>query len=237
VIRIAIVVGSTRPRRRGEAVARWVHDVARQHPAAVTGDAAFELVDLIDYRLPVLDESVPAAIGHYRGAHTRRWAETVGSFDGFVIVTPEYNHSAPAALKNAIDFLFAEWNDKAAGFVSYGLNGGVRAVEHLRLALAEVKVACVRTQVALSLFGEFEFADITEPGVLTPAGYQEQLLHRLIGEVIAWAGALRPLRALGDAAGDSGDAAGLAVSLAESPVASSEASPAGPPGGPRAPRS
>jgi NAD(P)H-dependent FMN reductase len=67
-----------------------------------------------------------------------------------VIVTPEYNHSAPAALKNAIDFLFAEWNDKAAGFISYGLNGGTRAVEHLRLVMAEVKVACVRTTVALS---------------------------------------------------------------------------------------
>lgn len=194
MLRIGIVVGSTRPQRRGEAVAQWVHEVAGRHAAAAGQDVRFEVVDLADYRLPLLDEPVPAAIGDYQHTHTRRWAEAVGKLDGFVIVTPEYNHSVPAALKNAIDFLFAEWNDKAAGFVGYGLGGGVRAVEHLRLALAEVKVACVRSQVALSLYGDFEFADITEPGVCAPADRHEQILHRLLDEVIAWAGALKPLR-------------------------------------------
>lgn len=194
MLRIGIIVGSTRPQRRGKAVARWVHEIAGRHAAPGGGGVIFEIVDLADYRLPLLDEPVPAAIGDYRHAHTRRWAETVSSLDGFVVVTPEYNHSLPAALKNAIDFLFAEWNDKAAGFVSYGLNGGVRAAEHLRLTLAEVKVACVRSQVTLSLIEDFEFPDITEPGVCTPAGRHEQILHRLLDEVIAWAGALKPLR-------------------------------------------
>lgn len=194
MLRIGIIVGSTRPQRRGEAVARWVNEVAGRHVAPGGGDVIFETVDLADYRLPLLDEPAPAAIGDYRHGHTRRWAETVGSLDGFVIVTPEYNHSLPAALKNAVDFLFAEWNDKAAGFVSYGLNGGVRAVEHLRLALAEVKVACVRSQVALSLRDDFEFSDITKPGVCTPADHHEQILHRLLDEVVAWAGALKSLR-------------------------------------------
>jgi NAD(P)H-dependent FMN reductase len=194
VLRIGILVGSTRPQRRGEAVARWVQEVASRHAAAITGDIAFEVVDLADYRLPLLDEPVPAAIGEYQHDHTRRWSDTVGSLDGFVIVTPEYNHSVPAALKNAIDYLFTEWNDKAAGFVGYGLHGGVRAVEQLRMALAEVKVACVRSQVALSLRDDFEFPDITQPGVCVPTDHHEQILHRLLDEVIAWAGALKPLR-------------------------------------------
>lgn len=191
-LRIAIVVGSTRPRRRATAVAEWVLTRSRDHfrgrPVEV------ELVDIADARLPLLDEPVPAAIGEYCRDHTRRWAETVASFDGFVFVVPEYNHSVPAALKNAIDFLFTEWNDKAAGFVSYGVDGGIRAVEHLRLTLAEVKVACVRTQVALGLFSDFEIDDVRQPGRLAPGAHRERVLVRMLDEVVAWAQALRPLR-------------------------------------------
>jgi len=192
--KIAIIIGSTRPRRRAESVAAWVHEVATRHVGAVDGAASFEVVDLADYQLPLLDEPLPAAIGDYGNEHTRRWAATIDSFDGFVFVTPEYNHSAPAALKNAIDFLFAEWNDKAAGFVSYGLQGGIRAAEHLRLALAEVKTANVRSQVALSLFTDFEITDMTQPGVCAPAEHHEQILTRMLDELVAWAGALKPLR-------------------------------------------
>ncbi|MPZ97384.1 MAG: NADPH-dependent FMN reductase [Propionibacteriales bacterium] len=199
MIRIAIIIGSTRPGRRGPVVARWVADVAGRHAAVAAGDATFEVIDLAEYGLPLLDEPLPAAFGEYRNAHTRRWAATIGSFDGFVIVTPEYNHSVPAALKNAIDFLNAEWNDKAAGFVSYGIHGGTRAVEHLRLALAEVKVADVRTQVVLPVFTEFDFTDaeITDPtalGVFTPGEHQEPTLTALLDDVIAWSQALKPLR-------------------------------------------
>ncbi|GAA1269963.1 hypothetical protein GCM10009609_36280 [Pseudonocardia aurantiaca] len=111
-----------------------------------------------------------------------------------MFVTPEYNHSVPAALKNAIDYLFAEWNDKAAGFVSYGVHGGTRSVEHLRLALGEVKVADVRTQVALSLFTDFEITDPTEQGVFRPGPHQEETLGELLDEVVAWSRALAPLR-------------------------------------------
>lgn len=192
--RIAIIMGSTRPGRRGENVARWVSEVAGRHVAVASGDVIVEVVDLADYGLPLLDEPVPALFGEYRNAHTVRWAATIGSFDGFVFVTPEYNHSVPAALKNAIDFLFAEWNDKAAGFVSYGVNGGVRAVEHLRLALAEVKVAAVRSQVALSVFTDFEVDSPTDVGVLVPGEHQEPTLNTLLDEVIAWSAALKQLR-------------------------------------------
>jgi NAD(P)H-dependent FMN reductase len=126
--RIAIIIGSTRPGRKAEAIAQWVLDIARKR-----GDAEYELVDIAEYNLPHLDEAMPPSMGQYSKAHTKAWAEKIASFDGFVFVTPEYNHSTSGALKNAIDFLYREWNNKAAGFVSYGSAGGVRAVEHLRL--------------------------------------------------------------------------------------------------------
>jgi len=189
---IAVVVGSTRPHRRARLVANWVQENAEEH---LRGRAEVEMVDLAEYHLPLLDEPVPAAIGAYAMPHTRHWAEKITTYDGFVFVTPEYNHSLPAALKNAIDYLFSEWNDKAAGFVSYGLHGGVRAAEHLRLTLAEVKVACVRSQVALNLFTDFDLPDIQQPGRLTPATHHEAILERMLDEVVDWSEALGALRA------------------------------------------
>jgi NAD(P)H-dependent FMN reductase len=123
---IAIILGSTRPNRNGEAVAKWVFDLASKRT-----DASYELVDVKEFNLPLLDEPIPASQGKYSKEHTKRWAEKIASFDAFIFVTPEYNHSIPGALKNAIDFLYKEWNNKAAGFVSYGAVGGARAVEHL----------------------------------------------------------------------------------------------------------
>ncbi|MFJ6567700.1 NADPH-dependent FMN reductase [Streptomyces sp. NPDC091292] len=198
--RIAVILGSTRPGRRGAAVARWVDEAAGRHPAVKSGEVTTEVVDLADFGLPLLDEPVPAAFGQYGKEHTRRWSETIASFDGFVFVTPEYNHSVPAALKNAIDFLYGEWHNKAAGFVSYGVHGGTRAVEHLRLILGEVKIATVASQVALPVFTEFTFSDLTDPtdpGVLTPGEHQEPALLKMLDEIIAWAGALKPLREAG----------------------------------------
>jgi len=183
--RIGIVVGSTRPGRRGENVARWMHAIAAERR-----DATFELVDIAEYGLPLLDEPTPAAMGPpYVHEHTRRWAATIASFDGFVFVTPEYNHSMCAALKNAIDFLYVEWKDKAAGFVSYGVSGGERAVEHLRLVMGELHVADVRAQVALSLYTDFDDEDRPDP----PARQRESV-DTMLDEVVAWSGALAPLR-------------------------------------------
>ncbi|WP_285032118.1 NAD(P)H-dependent oxidoreductase [Mycolicibacterium sp. lyk4-40-TYG-92] len=190
-VRLAIVLGSTRPGRRSPQVADWVLEAAAAH---LGKHAAVEIVDLTQFDLPLLDEPMPAAIGEYRNSHTKQWAATVARFDGFIFVTPEYNHSMPAVLKNAIDFLFAEWNDKVAGFVSYGLSGGTRAVEHLRLTLAEVKVATVRTQVALGLFTDFDIPDMTEPGTFAPAEHHSGVLNRMLDEIVDWARVLRPLR-------------------------------------------
>ncbi|WP_329203066.1 NADPH-dependent FMN reductase [Streptomyces sp. NBC_01435] len=183
--KIGILLGSTRPGRNGEAVARWVYENSAQR-----SDAEFELVDLADYKLPLLDEIHPPATGQYAQPHTRAWAQKIASFDGFVIVTPEYNRSVPGALKNAIDFLHAEWINKAVGFVSYGSAGGTRAVEHLRLIAGELQMADVRSQVALSLFNDFEnFTDFK------PMAIQRDTLATTLDQVIAWTNALAPLRA------------------------------------------
>ena len=181
---IGIILGSTRPNRNGEQVARWVHDLAAQR-----SDAEFELVDLRDYPLPHLDEPVPPSLGQYQHDHTKEWAEKIASFDGFVMVTPEYNHSTSGVLKNALDYLYAEWNNKAVGFVSYGSAGGTRAVEHLRLVCGELQMADVRQQVALSLITEFENYSVFKPG-----DYNLPALETLLDQVIAWSGALATLR-------------------------------------------
>ncbi|HEV2317566.1 MAG TPA: NAD(P)H-dependent oxidoreductase [Thermoplasmata archaeon] len=182
--RIAVVLGSTRPGRNGAAVAQWVFEHARKRT-----DAEFELVDLATYELPLLDEPYPPSMGRYEKPHTHRWAAKVASFDGFVFVTAEYNHGVPAALKNAIDFLYAEWTNKAAGFVSYGSAGGARAVEHLRGVMAEMQVATVRAQVLFSLANDFE--NYTR---FRPTERHEQLLGTMLDQLVAWSGALRPLR-------------------------------------------
>jgi NAD(P)H-dependent FMN reductase len=183
--KIAIIIGSTRPGRVGEAVARWVLDIAERRD-----DAEYELVDIAEFKLPHLDEEVPPAVGRYSQAHTFAWAEKIASFDGFVFVTPEYNHSTSGALKNAIDFLFAEWNDKAAGFVGYGSVGGARAVEHLRLVMAELKVATVRAQVTLSLATDFK--NYTE---FAPADHHVEAVDTMLDQVAVWSTALAPIRA------------------------------------------
>ncbi|WBB68423.1 NAD(P)H-dependent oxidoreductase [Micromonospora sp. WMMD812] len=182
--RIGIILGSTRPGRNGEAVARWVHDIATKRV-----DAEYELVDIKDFNLPHLDEMAPPSLGQYSQPHTLQWAEKIASYDGYVFVTPEYNHSTSGALKNAIDFLYAEWNNKAAGFVSYGSVGGTRAVEHLRLVMAELQVADVRAQVALSLFTDFE-----NFSVFTPGAHQEGAVNTMLDQLAAWSGALATLR-------------------------------------------
>jgi len=182
--KIGIILGSTRPGRVGAGVAQWVFENASKRT-----DAEYELVDLADFPLPHLDEVMPPAMGQYQNEHTKQWAAKIGSFDGFVMVTPEYNHSTSGVLKNAIDYLHAEWNNKAVGFVSYGSVGGARAAEHLRLIVGELKMADVRTQVALSLFTEFvNFSEFL------PGEHQRDSLERLLDEVVEWSTALAPLR-------------------------------------------
>ena len=184
MIKVGIIVGSTRPGRKADAVARWVYEIAKKR-----SDAEFEVVDISDYKLPLLDEPIPPSLGQYSNPHTKAWAAQIGSFDAFVFVTPEYNHGTSGALKNAIDFLFAEWNNKAAGFVSYGGGMGLRAVEQLRAVMGELMVADVRAQVALSLHTDFE--NFT---TFRPDPKKESAVTTMLNQVIAWGEALKTVR-------------------------------------------
>jgi NAD(P)H-dependent FMN reductase len=185
MLKIAVIIGSTRPGRKGEAVAKWVYTIGEKR-----GDAEVKLLDLLDFDLPLLDEPVSPMLNQYSKPHTLAWAATIAPFDAFVFVTPEYNHGTSAALKNAIDYLYKEWNNKVAGFVGYGGAGGVRAVEHLRLVMAELQVATVRNQAMLSLFTDFE-----NFSTFKPAAHQEAAVNAMFDQVIAWGDALKPLRA------------------------------------------
>jgi NAD(P)H-dependent FMN reductase len=184
MLKIAIIVGSTRPGRKADAVAQWIHGFAKTRSGA-----EYEVVDISDYNLPLLDEPAPPSLGQYQKEHTRKWAAKINQFDGYVFVTPEYNHGTSGALKNAIDFLYREWNNKAAGFVSYGGGGGARAVEQLRLVVGELKIADVRAQVMLSLHNDFENYTTFKPGP-----HHEKFVHVMLDEVEEWSGALQSLR-------------------------------------------
>ena len=184
-MKIGIIVGSTRPGRRSILVAQWVKTIADRRE-----EHDFVLLDLLDYNLPHLDEAIPAAMGRpYEHAHTHAWSESVASCDGFIIVTPEYNHSSPGVLKDALDYLFGEWHNKAVGFVGYGLLGGARAVEHLRTISAELMLADVRAQVALSLFTDF-----VDMEMLNPDDHNVHTADGMISQVLSWSTALGQLR-------------------------------------------
>jgi NAD(P)H-dependent FMN reductase len=182
--RILIILGSTRENRRGDAIARWAAEHAKSR-----SDADFELVDLKDWPLPFFKSPLPPAFGHYDAA-ARPWADLVDAADGYLFVTPEYNHGYPAVLKNALDHLFREWGHKPAAILSYGATGdGFRAAEQLRQVLVELRMVPVREQVGVSLRSPF----------LDDAGRarDERLVQGLDGmldELVWWAATLKPAR-------------------------------------------
>jgi NAD(P)H-dependent FMN reductase len=183
-LKIAIILGSTRPGRNGKAVADWVVEKA----SARTG-ADYELIDLLDYPLPHLDEALPPSMGAYAGEHTKAWAAKIAAYDGFIFVTPEYNHSTSGVLKNAIDYLYGEWNNKVAAFVSYGALGGARAIEHLRGISSELQMAHVRQQLSFSMFTDFENFSVFAPGP-----QHDDAATLLFDQLESWTGALKSVR-------------------------------------------
>jgi NAD(P)H-dependent FMN reductase len=183
-LKVAVIVGSTRPGRHAPAVAEWILG-----QAAGRSGVHYDIVDLADHDLPLYDEAIPPSYGRYQNAHTKAWAATIAPYDGFVFVSPEYNHSTSAALKNALDYLYAEWQNKAAAFAAYGSMSGARAVEHLRLICAELHIATVRQQLAFSLFTDFE--NFT---AFTPAALHNDSAVTMFTELESWAGALKTLR-------------------------------------------
>lgn len=184
MIDLAIIVGSTRPGRKADAVASWVHGIAAKREGVRA-----EVVDIAAYDLPLLDEPSPPSTGKYTKEHTKRWAAKIASFDAFVLVTPEYNHGPSAALKNALDFVYKEWNDKAVGFVGYGAMGATRAVEQLRAICGELSMADVRAAVALTLRADFE--NFT---TFKPQDHQAKSVDAMLDQIVRWGTALKTVR-------------------------------------------
>ena len=183
---IAIIIGSVRPGRFGDKPAKWLHELASNH-----SDHTFSLVDIADFNLPLLDEPVPPAAGNYQNEHTKKWAAEIAQYDGFVIVTPEYNHSVPASLKNALDYLYAEWNDKAVAFVGYGAEaGGARAIEHLRGIVAWLKMVDLSTNLTIHNY----WGQLDEAGNWTPSEDQITKANELLAELGSWSDRMRTIR-------------------------------------------
>jgi NAD(P)H-dependent FMN reductase len=180
-LKIGIVQGSVREGRNGDAVAKWMIDFAEKR-----NDAEYEIVDLANYNLPFLGSANAQPDAEVQ---IKAWSEKMASFDGYVFITPEYNHAIGGALKNALDFLNPELNNKAAGFVGYGSLGGTRAHENLRLILGELQVADVRTAVTFSLMSDFE-----NMSVFKPADYHAGNANTMLDQVLAWSGALKTVR-------------------------------------------
>ncbi|MCJ8008154.1 NADPH-dependent FMN reductase [Lederbergia wuyishanensis] len=177
-LNIGIILGSTRQGRVSPQVGNWVKDIADKR-----GDANYEIVDIATFNLPFLGTSDGTEPG------IAEWNEKLANLDGFVFIVQEYNHSITGALKNALDFAREAWNDKAAGFVSYGSTGGARAVEHLRGICGELKIADVRTHPTLSLFLDFENGTDFKPRDMHLDNVNEML-----SDVVAWGSAFKKIR-------------------------------------------
>ncbi|MFD1927894.1 NADPH-dependent FMN reductase [Sporosarcina siberiensis] len=175
---IGIILGSTREGRVSPQVGAWVKELADQR-----GDANYTIIDIAEFKLPLLGEAGGDASG------AAAWSDIIAKQDGFVFIVQEYNHSISASLKNALDYLREEWNDKAAGIVSYGAVGGARAAEHLRGILSELSIAHVRVHPALSLFTDFE-----KGTDLKPATVQANSVNQMLDQVISWTTALNTIR-------------------------------------------
>lgn len=186
MLNIKILTGSSRPGRFNIQAANWITDIAKTH-----NDINVELLDLQTINLPFLDEPESPMKHQYTKDHTKNWSQKIANADGFIFVTPEYNHSFSPILKNALDYLYVEWNYKPVAFVSYGsAAGGSRAVEHLRGVAAELKMYDLRDQILLQNYweslndkGEFNFTDKHKQSAVT-----------LLKSLVFWASKMKDAR-------------------------------------------
>jgi NAD(P)H-dependent FMN reductase len=183
---LQVIAASTRPGRRGIAVAHWLQRFAEEH-----GGFEIELIDLAEVGLPLFDEPRHPRLQQYAHQHTKDWSARVSRADAFVFVTPEYNHSFPASLKNALDYLSLEWADKPVGLVSYGgVSAGLRAATALKPVLAALRMVPVVEAVSIPFFAEHIDAD----GEFTPSIQTEGGGKAMLDELLRLATVLRGLR-------------------------------------------
>jgi NAD(P)H-dependent FMN reductase len=185
-LKLKIIIGSTRPGRKGPTVAAWVAKAAAGH-----ADFDVETIDLADLNLPLLDEPNHPAMKKYEHAHTKRWSAIADDADAFVFVTPEYDFFAPASLVNAIECLSQEWKYKPAGVVSYGgISGGLRSTQVLRGLLGNLGIVAIPQSVPIPFFPEF----IGDDGVFVPNDKMKEGADLMFGELAKWGKALKPMR-------------------------------------------
>lgn len=182
--RIGIILGSTREGRFGDKPARWIGDIAGRRT-----DLSFELIDLRDYALPFFEEQMSPVYAAPRNPVAQRWAAKLAGLDGFIVVTPEYNHGPSAVLKNALDYAYKEFNRKPVGFVGYGGVGAARSIEHLRMVAVELQMAPVRAAVHI---GMVEFLGVWQQGKsFDDFPHLEQSAMALLEDLGWWAHVLK----------------------------------------------
>lgn len=185
MLKLHVIVASTRPGRIGLPIATWFAERAKSH-----GKFDVTLVDLKEVNLPLLDEPKHPKLGQYEHAHTKAWSATVKAADAFVFVTPEYNCSVAPALLNALDYVFKEWSYKPAAFVSYGgISSGLRAVQMAKQTLTTLNMMPIFESVALS----FPAKQLTD-GVFQGNEANEKAANGMLDELHRWAQALEPMR-------------------------------------------
>ena len=185
MLKLHVVIASTRPGRIGLPIGAWAYEHAQAH-----GSFAVRLVDLKEVALPIYDEPKHPRLGAYEHAHTKAWSATVKEADAFVFVTPEYNFSPAPSLLNALAYLYIEWSYKPAALVSYGgISGGLRAAQAVKLTLTALKMMPMVESVTLP-FAAKQIKD----GSFDPSDANKEAATAMLNELHRWAGALRPLR-------------------------------------------
>ena len=185
--RLAIVIGSIRPNRFGIHAAKWMEEIARRRT-----EFEVELIDLKEYPMPLFAEEASPLYAPSKDEVARRRQKKVGEFDAFIFTAAEYNHGPAAALKNALDYAYAEWNNKPVAFVGYGGVGGARAVEQLRLQAIELQMAPIRSAVHI-LFPDY-LAVVKDGKKLSELDHLNQTARQMLDQLAWWAGALKRAR-------------------------------------------
>jgi NAD(P)H-dependent FMN reductase len=180
--RIGVIVSSTRSRRFADIPAQWLWQIVSRRD-----DAEFELIDLRDYPMPFFEEKLSPMYGPPENEAALRWGAKIASLDGYIFITAEYNHGVTAVLKNALDYAYMEYNCKPAAFVGYGGAGGARAIEQLRLVLAELQVASLKHTVHI---GAGEMIGIVRQGKsMADYPYLADSTAPMLNEIVWWSDA------------------------------------------------
>lgn len=193
-LKIKVIIGSTRQNRFSEKPAHWIFEELKKREGV---DA--ELLDLREYPMPFFDEPVSPSYAKepYTNEVVKKWSAKIKEADGFIIVTPEYNHAFPAVLKNALDYVYYEWNNKPVGFVSWGSAGGARSIQQLRPVMIELQMAPIRNSVHIP--GELYMKTVNEKMPIDPAIFSslDERAQGLFDQLIWWTKALKTAREQG----------------------------------------